>query len=226
MKRILATARPRIGHRARSPASPPPPTPVRRRRPRHAPAPRQGALWERSASTPPAWTPVDQAPGDDFYGFANGTWAKTTPIPADKSNYGAFDTRCRICRMLAHPRYPRRRRAGDPASQDRPRLCQLSRHRRDRGAKGLAPIKPWLGRIKPRSTDKAGYPALLAEADRDGVRGPFSGGVGQDAKNPDDLCRRAAPIRPRPARPRLLPQRRSQARRGEGRLSGVISRRC
>ena len=29
-------------------------------------------------------------PGDDFYGFANGTWAKNTPIPADKSNYGAF----------------------------------------------------------------------------------------------------------------------------------------
>src|SRR5690606_34004819 len=29
-------------------------------------------------------------PGDDFYGFANGTWAKNTPIPADKSNYGMF----------------------------------------------------------------------------------------------------------------------------------------
>src|SRR3546814_580787 len=30
------------------------------------------------------------APGDDFYEYANGTWAKTTPIPADKSNYGMF----------------------------------------------------------------------------------------------------------------------------------------
>ena len=30
------------------------------------------------------------APGNDFYGFANGTWAKNTPIPADKSNYGMF----------------------------------------------------------------------------------------------------------------------------------------
>jgi putative endopeptidase len=29
-------------------------------------------------------------PGDDFYQFANGTWAKNTPIPADKSNYGSF----------------------------------------------------------------------------------------------------------------------------------------
>src|SRR3546814_12607271 len=30
------------------------------------------------------------APGDDFYDYANGTWAKTTPIPAAKSTYGQF----------------------------------------------------------------------------------------------------------------------------------------
>ena len=30
------------------------------------------------------------APGDNFYQYANGTWAKNTPIPADKSNYGMF----------------------------------------------------------------------------------------------------------------------------------------
>jgi putative endopeptidase len=29
-------------------------------------------------------------PGDNFYMFANGTWARNTPIPADKSNYGMF----------------------------------------------------------------------------------------------------------------------------------------
>ncbi|HEX8262332.1 MAG TPA: M13 family peptidase, partial [Allosphingosinicella sp.] len=29
-------------------------------------------------------------PGDDFYAYANGTWAKTTQIPADRSSYGAF----------------------------------------------------------------------------------------------------------------------------------------
>src|SRR3546814_1841341 len=29
-------------------------------------------------------------PGDDFYAYANGTWAKNTEIPADKSNYGMF----------------------------------------------------------------------------------------------------------------------------------------
>src|SRR3954470_5992663 len=29
-------------------------------------------------------------PGDSFYRYANGTWAKDTPIPADRSNYGMF----------------------------------------------------------------------------------------------------------------------------------------
>ena len=30
------------------------------------------------------------SPADDFYLFANGKWAATTVIPADKSNYGMF----------------------------------------------------------------------------------------------------------------------------------------
>ena len=28
-------------------------------------------------------------PGDDFFSFANGTWVKTTEIPADRSSYGS-----------------------------------------------------------------------------------------------------------------------------------------
>src|ERR1043166_1853768 len=28
------------------------------------------------------------APGQSFYQYANGNWLKTTPIPADQSNYG------------------------------------------------------------------------------------------------------------------------------------------
>src|SRR5947209_20214770 len=31
------------------------------------------------------------APGDNFYQYANGTWAKNTPIPPDKSSYGSFN---------------------------------------------------------------------------------------------------------------------------------------
>src|SRR3990167_9674194 len=29
-------------------------------------------------------------PGDDFFSYANGTWVKTTEIPADRSSYNTF----------------------------------------------------------------------------------------------------------------------------------------
>ena len=31
------------------------------------------------------------APGDDFFEYANGLWAKNTPIPPDKARYGMFN---------------------------------------------------------------------------------------------------------------------------------------
>ena len=30
-------------------------------------------------------------PGEDFFAYVNGTWVKTTDMPADKSRYGLFD---------------------------------------------------------------------------------------------------------------------------------------
>src|SRR5690348_18170047 len=30
-------------------------------------------------------------PGDDFWAYANGGWAKATTIPADRTSFGAFD---------------------------------------------------------------------------------------------------------------------------------------
>src|SRR3546814_20275791 len=49
--------------------------------------------------------------------------------------------------------------------------------------KGLAPIEPWLNKV--RAVDKAGLAALLAEADRTGVSHFFGGYVGQEDKNPE-----------------------------------------
>src|SRR5690606_5676580 len=40
------------------------------------------------------------SPGEDFFAYANGTWAKNTPIPADQSSYGSF----RVLRDLSESR--------------------------------------------------------------------------------------------------------------------------
>ncbi len=120
------------------------------------------------------------APGDDFYGFANGTWAKNTPIPADKSNYGAFN-------VLADLSESRTRGILESAAKTpSSKIGTAYATYIDTAAieqKGLAPIQPWLAKVK--AVDKAGYPALLAAASMGGVRGVFGAGVGQDDKNPE-----------------------------------------
>lgn len=118
--------------------------------------------------------------GDDFYGFANGTWARNTPIPDDESNYGAFNVLQDLSRERTRGILESAR--GDARSQiGRAYATYLDTAAIERA--GLAPIQPWLTKIK--RVDKAGYPALLAEADRNGVDIPFGLYVGQDDKDPD-----------------------------------------
>ena len=119
-------------------------------------------------------------PGDDFYAYANGTWAKNTPIPADKSNYGKFTA-------LADLSQTRTREILDVAKSDpNSMIGRAYSSYLDAAAveaRGLAPIQPWLNKI--RAVDKLGLAKLLAEADRSGIQHVFGGYVGQDDKNPD-----------------------------------------
>ncbi|WP_246352153.1 M13 family metallopeptidase [Sphingomonas xinjiangensis] len=121
------------------------------------------------------------APGDDFYGFANGTWAKSTAIPADKSNYGAFN-------VLADLSQSRTREILDAAQSDpNSKIGTAYATYLDTAAidaKGLTPIQPWLNQIKAVKA-KTQLAALYAQADRNGVGGLFGSYVGQDDKNPE-----------------------------------------
>jgi putative endopeptidase len=120
-------------------------------------------------------------PGDDFYKYANGAWAKNTPIPSDKSNYGAFN-------VLADNAQAQTREIiegvkGDPNSKiGTAYSTYLDTAAID--AKGLAPAQAWIGQVKGLKS-KAGYAALVATARRNGVGGPFSTYIGQDDKDPD-----------------------------------------
>ncbi|HEY0311427.1 MAG TPA: M13-type metalloendopeptidase [Allosphingosinicella sp.] len=121
------------------------------------------------------------APGDNFYGFANGNWARTTPIPQDKSSYGMFTrlddiSRSRTREILEEAK-------NDPNSK----IGNAYASYLDTAAieaKGLAPFNPWLNRVRALSS-KEGYAALVAEADRNGIGGPVGAGVGQDDKEPN-----------------------------------------
>ena len=121
------------------------------------------------------------APGADFYGFANGTWAANTSIPADKANYGMFGalddlSRERTQEILAAAQADAGSKVGDAYASF---LDETTVE-----AKGLAPLQPWLGEIKALSS-KADYPALAAKAARLGVGTQFRVNVGQDDKDPE-----------------------------------------
>ena len=121
------------------------------------------------------------APGDNFFAYANGGWLKAVTIPADKSTYSMFSVLDDLSKQrtqdilkdeLANP--------GSRIGNAYASYLDLATVE----AKGLAPIKPWLDHIRALS-NKADYPALIAEAARNGVDGPFRFNVGQDDKDPE-----------------------------------------
>ena len=121
------------------------------------------------------------APGDNFYQFANGTWAKNTPIPADKSNYGMFTKLEDLSRQRTRAIIDEQ--AKDPNS----RIGAVYNSFLDTAAidaKGLAPFQPWLNEVKSISS-KTQYAAVAAKANRVNIGSPIGFYIGQDDKTPD-----------------------------------------
>src|SRR4029453_6779600 len=108
-------------------------------------------------------------PGDNFYQYANGTWAKDTPIPADKSNYGMFTVLDDLSRE-------RTKTLIEQAAQDpNSRIGATYASFMDEAAieaKGLAPFEPWLSQVRGIK-NKAALPQLYAQASQLGIGTPF-----------------------------------------------------
>ncbi len=120
-------------------------------------------------------------PGDDFYNFANGKWTAATVIPSDKSNYGMFTalsdlSKERVGKILDGVKDKAGSKIGDAYASYLDTATVE--------AKGLAPIKPWLGKIRAVK-NRAALEKLMPTAARNGVRGFFGGYVGQDDKDPE-----------------------------------------
>jgi putative endopeptidase len=121
------------------------------------------------------------APGDDFFNYANGTWAKNTQIPADKASYGMFNVLDDLSRERTRQIIDEQ--AKDPASKIGAAYASFM----DTAAietKGLTPFNPWLNEIRG-TRSKATLPKLYADASRLGIGIPFRMFVGQDRKASD-----------------------------------------
>jgi putative endopeptidase len=117
--------------------------------------------------------------GDDFYAFANGTWSKTTQIPADKSNYGAFNILLDLSQQRVRDILDAAK--DDPASKIGTSYASFLDEAAVE-AKGLSPIEPWLNEIRALK-GRSGFAALSAQADHNGVQTLFNGFVAQDDRD-------------------------------------------
>ena len=90
-------------------------------------------------------------PGDDFFAYVNGAWAKNTPIPADRSSYGAFAT-LRDLSEVRTRRLVEGYKIGNPATAgDQAKVAALYRGFMDEGAiekLDSKPIQPKIAAVR------------------------------------------------------------------------------
>ena len=128
---------------------------------------------------------VDRAvrPQDDFFRHVNGGWLHATPMPADRSHIGAFETladdttaqlRALIEQAAADGRDPVARQISDlyASFMDEAALETL----------GIRPLADELARIDAVA-DHSALAALFARFMRLGVPGPLAMVIGQDARD-------------------------------------------
>ena len=179
---VLAAGTILTGCAAQAPPPPPPPPPVAAAvvpEAPPAPKPQYGAFGFDTAG-------MDKsvAPGDDFFEYANGTWAKNTPIPPDKARYGMFN-------VLDDLSKERTKTIIDEQSKDaNSKIGNAYLSFMDEGtieSKGLAPFEPWLNEVRAIKAKK-GLPKLYSDADQLGIDTPYRGFIGQDRKSSDQYA--------------------------------------
>jgi putative endopeptidase len=170
-----------VGCATQAPPPPPPATAAAAVVPEAAlaPKPQYGTFGFDSAGMDKSVTP-----GDDFFEFANGTWAKSTPIPPDKARYGMFN----VLDDLSKERT--RTIIEEQAKNPNSKIGNAYASFMDEAAieaKGLTPLDPWLNEVRGIKS-KNDLAKVYSDADRIGVSTPFRMFVGQDRKASDQYA--------------------------------------
>ena len=103
-----------------------------------------------AADAPFAGRDTSVRPGDDFFGYANGDWLRTTEIPPDRSNYGTFTQLQEVVDQRIRDLVQTAARSGSPPNSSARRVGDYFKSFMDEKTieeKGLAPLRPWLDRI-------------------------------------------------------------------------------
>jgi len=125
-------------------------------------------------------------PGDDFFGFANGNWARRTAIPNDRARYGAFDKLDDEADANVHALLEElTRKDPPPGSLDR-KLADFYTTFLDTEAieaAGLKPLQPELAALAAASSHED--LARLIARPGSPLHATLAVGITVDQKNPD-----------------------------------------
>lgn len=129
-------------------------------------------------------------PGDNFANYVNGTWYKTTKIPADKASYGAFDMLYDQSQKDIKAIIEEAAKSNAADGSDKQKIGDYYAsfmNRKERDAKGISPIQPELKSIDAITnyTDLASY---FGKVNRTGGLAPFTIFVSQDSKKPNEYA--------------------------------------
>lgn len=128
-------------------------------------------------------------PADDFFDYANGGWIKAHPIPADETGWGIGEEVDKELREKLLALNEQALKANDATGAGK-MIGDFWYSGMDTTAiekAGLAPLKPELDRIAALNTP-ADAMSQVMHMHHYGVNVLFSGDVGQDAKNSDQMA--------------------------------------
>ncbi len=124
-------------------------------------------------------------PGDNFFDYANGTWVKTTEIPADKPVWGGFVELDELSTQRTRTIIEDAAKANAPAGSVQRKVGDFYGSFMDEAAieaKGIAPLKPALDRVAAIRT-ASDLAAAFGELGQVGVASPVGVQVDQDLKD-------------------------------------------
>ncbi len=125
-------------------------------------------------------------PGEDFFAYANGNWAKTTSIPDDRSSWGGFAVLGELSEKRVR-QIVEGYKAGNPATDgDEAKVAALYAAFMDEAAVEAADIKPLQPRLDAvRALKNKDELARLMGSGRPLAASLFGAYVNDDSKNPD-----------------------------------------
>lgn len=125
------------------------------------------------------------SPGQDFYRFSCGGWLRSNPLPDDYPSYGTYDELAEVNRRKLKELIDGITVRDNTPGSDAARIADLYNLVMDvdrRDADGLAPIRPYMERIRSVGNRQELLDAMIG-LDPYGVTGYFDVGIGPDLKD-------------------------------------------